>query len=103
MEQKQGFKATKEQIGEWKKKHPAGIFQIDIDGKVAYLKTPDRNILDYASKIGGQSPMKFNEIILNHCWLGGDEEIKTEDKLFLGVAAKLDKIIETAEATVKKL
>jgi len=100
---KQGIKATADEIAVWKKKNPAGIYEIEIEGLVAYLKAPDRKVLGYAASIGAKDPMKFNEAILNQCWLGGDEEIKTDDKLFMGVAAKLDQIIETAEATVKKL
>lgn len=103
MKQEQGFKATKEQIGEWKKKHPNGVYEIEVEGFVAYVKAPDRNTLGYAATIGAKDPMKFNEAILNHCWLAGDDEIKTNDKLFMGVAAKLDQIIETAEASIKKL
>lgn len=47
--------------------------------------------------------MKYNEFLLNNCWLEGDEIIKTDDALFLGVSAQLAEIIEMKEATLKKL
>ena len=47
--------------------------------------------------------MKYNEIMLRNCWLAGDEEIKTDDALFLGVSAKLGELIDIKEAELKKL
>ena len=47
--------------------------------------------------------MKYNEILLNNCWIAGDEEIKKDDALFLGVSAKLADLIEVKEAELKKL
>ncbi|GHV11720.1 hypothetical protein FACS1894162_7350 [Bacteroidia bacterium] len=41
-----------------------------------YLHRPDRKALSAASVIGKTDPLKYNEILLNNCWLGGDEEIK---------------------------
>lgn len=96
------FEATPEQINEWKAKHK-NVYLIEVDGRSAYVKAPSRNDLSYASAIGSKDPIKFNEAILKNCWLDGDDDIKTDDRLFMGVAAKLDEIIETAEASVKKL
>ena len=41
--------------------------------------------------------------ILNDCFLGGDEEIKTNDAYFLAVSSKLSEIIEVKEAKLVKL
>ena len=46
---------------------------------------------------------KHGKFLLNNCWLEGDEIIKTDDALFLGVSAQLAEIIEIKEATLKKL
>lgn len=94
--------ATPEQIAEWKNKHKE-VFGISVDGHVAYLKKPDRKALSYASGVGAKDPIKFNEIILENCWLGGSEEIKTDDSLFLGVSGKISELIEVKEAELKKL
>lgn len=95
-------KVTDEQIAEWKKKH-GDVFKIEVDGKVAFVKSPDRKTLSYAGSVGTKDPIKFNEIVLNNCWLGGDEEIKTDDSLFLGVGQVLGEIIKVKEATIAKL
>jgi hypothetical protein len=40
---------------------------------------------------------------LKDCWLGGDEEIQTDDKLFLSISSKLPELIEVEEAALEKL
>lgn len=95
-------KITKEQIEEWKKKYGT-VFQLSVDGKTAYLRKPDRKTLSYASTAGQTDPLKFNEVLLKGCWLGGDEEIRTEDDLFLAASGKLGELIQLKEAELKKL
>lgn len=95
-------KITKEQIAEWKKQH-GEIFKLEVDDKVAILKTPDRKTLSYATSIAQKDPLKFNEILLKNCWVAGDEEIKTNDALFLSASSKLADLIEIKEATLEKL
>ena len=70
---------TPEQIESWKKKW-GDVFCVTVGDK-----------------------MKYNEILLNNCWLAGDEEIKTDDALFLGVSTKLGELVEVKEAELKKL
>ncbi|MDR0603582.1 MAG: hypothetical protein LBG80_04675 [Bacteroidales bacterium] len=96
------YKATKEQIGEWKQKHGA-VFCIKVEDKACYLKKPSRKALGYASMAGKENPLKFNEVLLNDCWLSGDEEIRTNDDLFLSVSAKISELIELKEAELEKL
>jgi hypothetical protein len=100
------YKATKEQVAEWvaewKEKH-GEIFRITVEDKACYLKKPSRKALGYAAMAGKDNPLKFNEVILNDCWLAGDEEIKTNDDLFLSVAPKLTELIEVKSAEMEKL
>ena len=93
---------TKEQIQEWKQQYK-DIFVISVEDKKAYLRTPDRQTLSYASTLATKDPLKFNEVVLNNCWLGGDEEIKTDDALFLAASSKLPALIQIKEATLEKL
>ena len=93
---------TKEQIQEWKQKY-GDVYVLNIEGKKAYLHTPDRQTLSYASTLATKDPLKFNEVVLNNCWLGGDEEIKTDDTLFLAASSKLPDLIQIKEATLEKL
>ncbi|HOI32012.1 MAG: hypothetical protein PHG67_06180 [Bacteroidales bacterium] len=94
--------ATPEQIEAWKKKH-GKVFAVKVDGHIGYLKKPDRRILSYATLAGSTDPIKFNETMLNNCWLGGSEAIKTDDDLFLGVSGKLAELIQVKEAELVNL
>ncbi|MCC2590360.1 hypothetical protein [Chryseobacterium sp. MFBS3-17] len=95
-------KVTQEQIDAWKKQH-GSVFAIKVEGKIAYLRTPDRKTLSYASAVASKDPLQFNELILEKAWLGGDEELRTNDSLFLSVCGRLAEIIEIKEATLEKL
>ncbi|MEI6062058.1 MAG: hypothetical protein WCR72_15255 [Bacteroidota bacterium] len=94
--------ATPEQIEEWKTKY-GKLFAIIIDGHIAYLKKPDRKTLGYASTVGAKDPIKFNEVVLNNCFIGGSEAIKTDDDLFFGASSKLVDIIQVKEAELVNL
>jgi hypothetical protein len=91
------YTPTKEQLDEWKSKYGKVSF-LKVDGKRCYLKSPSRKALGYASVAGKENPLKFNEVLLADCWLAGDEEIKTDDALFLGASAKLQELIQVKEA-----
>lgn len=93
---------TQKTIEQWKAQH-GEIFQIKVGDKVCYLKQPSRKALSYASTLITKDPIKFNELILNDCWLAGDEEIKNNDSYFLAAASKLAEIIEVKEAELVKL
>jgi hypothetical protein len=94
--------ATQEQIKEWKEKY-GRVIGIKVDDHICYLRTPDRKILSYATTVGSKDPIKFNEILLNNCWLGGSYDIKTNDSLFLSVSGKLAELIEIKEAELVNL
>lgn len=94
--------ATPEQIEAWKALH-GEIFAITVEDKIGYLRKVDRKTLSFASTIGTKDPMKFNEVILANCWLGGDEELKTNDDYFLAVSGTLSQLIIVKEAELVKL
>lgn len=93
---------NQEQIDTWKTQH-GEVKGLIIDGHIGYLKKPDRKTLGYASSVGTKDPIKFNEIILNNCWLGGSEAIKTDDALFLSAGQVLADLIQVKEAELVNL
>jgi hypothetical protein len=97
------FTATEEQVAQWKEKYPTGVYRYEVEGKACYLRKPDRKTLSAASVLGKSDPLKYNEVILKNCWLDGDEEIKTDDGLFLGISGRLAELIEIKEGELKKL
>ncbi|MCO5229610.1 MAG: hypothetical protein M9958_00500 [Chitinophagales bacterium] len=93
---------NKSQIQEWKTKH-GEIFELEVDGKKAWLKKPDRKLIAMAQSLGGESQVSIGEVLLDACWLGGDEEIKTNDDLFLSILPTLNQLIEIKQAVLKKI
>jgi hypothetical protein len=98
------LKVSASTIAEWKEKYPTGVFAYTTDdGKRAYLHAPTRKTLSAAATIGKSDPLKYNEILLANCWLDGDEDIKTDDRYFLGISAKLAELVQIKEGELEKL
>lgn len=99
--------ASKEQIEEWKKKHGEmyrlSIVDSEENAHVCYLKKPSRKSIGYASVGSKSNPIKFNEILLKECFVGGDEEIMKDDDLFLSAGGQLAELIQIREAELVKL
>jgi hypothetical protein len=95
------YTPTAEQIAEWKSKH-GDVFAFETeDGKYAcYLKRPGRQVVEMASMNTG---FKSSDVILDNCWLGGDEELRRVDRYYIGLQRQLGEIIDIAAGTLKKL
>lgn len=109
------------QIDKWKADPKClGIVGIIVGGHIAYVKRPDRNIVSYAlSQMSfAMTPSnnsleqakiemslgkmyKQGEAVLSNCWLGGSEEIRTDNKLWTGACMKAGELIEYEEAELK--
>lgn len=76
---------TPEEIALLKAKH-IYVYEQEIDGRVAYLKRPDRSTLSAAEKVGERDSNTYNQIIVENCWLGGCEELK-EDAIYCAILA----------------
>lgn len=73
------------------------------DEKRCYLHAPDRKSLSAAAVLGKNDPLKYNEILLNNCWIEGDTDIREDNSYFLGISGVLAEIIEVREGHLKKL
>jgi hypothetical protein len=105
---------TEKQISDFKKQYgKVFLFTCSNDNtKSCILRTVGRNeeslanISAVSRNDDGKAnfdPNKYNEAILLSCWVAGDEEIKTNDALFLGIADKLHIITQKAAFDVKEL
>lgn len=97
-------KPTAEQIAEWKEKYGEDkVFKMTSeDGeKSCILRKPGRKDLDYATAAG--DGLKFNEALMNNCWLGGDREMVENDDYFLECGAVLASLVKRGKATLEKL
>ena len=93
---------TKAQIKEWKAKYGA-VYEVEVEGKKAYFKAPDRNILGLAMKKGMDNPLASIEVVAQNCFLAGDKVLLEEDAYFLSVSKVLGEMMQVKEASLKKL
>jgi hypothetical protein len=104
-------KVTKEMIAKWKKEHGnENIRKISLKDNnrkvshVCYFKKPSRNVVGLAINFSqSNNSQKFIETLLENCWLGGDEEVKTNDDLFWSLLSPLNSLVELREAEVLKV
>lgn len=89
-----------EDIKQWKEKY-GELFEVSVDDKSCILHKPTRKDLSYASTV--KDPIKMSELMLNQLWVAGDEEMRTDDELFMAVVAKMDTILKVKDAEIKKL
>jgi hypothetical protein len=94
--------ATDEQIAMWKNLYKK-VYEVEVDGSVCYLRKPDRKTISAATSLGASDPVRYAEVMLENCWLGGDDDIKTDNDKFFGVTSQLDKLTKVAKASLKEL
>lgn len=92
---------TPEIIEGWKKQY-GEVFVVESEGKKAWLRRPDRKAISAANVVGGSDALKINEVLIRNCWLGGDMEFQTEDRLFYGLGPQVNALIEVAAVELKK-
>lgn len=86
------------------KKEHGEIYSCEFDGGLrCYLKRPTRQAIAAASAVSGGDKIKYYEVILNNCWILGDEIIKTDIGYFLSLFTQIDKMIGAKECELKKL
>jgi len=91
---------TPEQIEEWKKKYGPGK-RIVVCGHVCYLRYPTRVEVAFLNSSTSNNGVKSNEVFLTTIWLGGSEEIKTNDRLFFAATKHLTAMITDKEAELE--
>lgn len=84
--------ATPEQIAQWKEQY-GKVFKYEVDDKICYLRPVDRTTYSVAASKITTSPAKFNEIVIDKIWLGGDEEIKTNDQYYFGLVDFVEELM----------
>jgi hypothetical protein len=93
-------KVTKQQIEEWKKKH-SGVYELQSNGKTAYIFDPtsDIRIMKLLLTAMQRGSLDLVDALLANCWLAGDDEIKT-DKYKIGLVDQVRDLVDIPEAEV---
>lgn len=98
-----------EQIEGWKKdvkaKYGEGhdVFAYCVDDKICYLRSVDRNTYALATAKVTQSPAKFNEVIIENIWLGGDEDLRKQDDYYYGLIEFIEELMAKKKGSLQKL
>ena len=109
--------ATPEQIEKWKAKY-GKVHGVVVGGHIAYVRKVDRATVSYAlsqmsfkmsTDADSEKMLEMNmgklfkqgESVLNNCWLGGSDEIKTDMSLWPAACMKAGELIEIKESELK--
>jgi len=90
-----------------KEEHPTIEYQFVVEDKIFYLRRVDRNTLqsamgDMVPSRGKPKLIDAGELIINTCWVTGDEEIRTNDLYFVPACLVACGAIEQKAAFFKK-
>lgn len=91
------------QIESWKKQYGKIFGYKSEDGKMGVFRTPDLIILDLCATIAKGSNIKYTQALIENCWLGGDEELKTDTKYILGLKDWSAELIEVVSGELSEL
>lgn len=101
---------TPEQIDAWKAQHNATHLLLikvkNADGalSVCYLKPADRNVSSMAyTHIANKKMIEAGGVFIANCWLGGDERIKTVDRMYIAACQQAYDALDLAEAESEKI
>lgn len=95
--------ATADQLVKWKEEHGA-LFAYEVEDRVAYLKSVDRNVYALAaSKIRDAGPAKFNEVVVENIWVGGDETIRQDDRYYFGLIDFVEELMAKKKGILRSL
>lgn len=92
---------TDAQIALWKKQYGDRLYTIEKDGHIGYLRKPDRTIMSFLASLTDM--MKWNESLMENCFIGGSEIFKKDDDFFLSACKKLDELVNFGEVELKKI
>lgn len=94
---------TQKQIEEWKKQYGA-VFLIQTEnGLSAYLYDPMSKLVVVKALMSAlrKGTFEFVDTFVSNCWLDGDAEIKTDDKIKAGLWDQVKDLIDIPEHNVE--
>lgn len=80
---------NQEQIAQWKKEHGT-VFRYTAmkegsEPKVGYFKKISPQTMDAYETMQKRSKLMADDVVIENCWLGGDEEIVKDDDYRMGL------------------
>jgi hypothetical protein len=79
------------------------VYQLNIEDMCCYLKRPDKATLAAAETMGTSNAASCNEVLVENCWLAGDEKLR-EDAIYCNaIAESLTELLAVKKEALKKL
>lgn len=97
---------TEADIIKWKNQHgKVMLVEIEESDTVhhAYFKRPTLNTMAAVTKVGKTNEVESAKIMLNDCWLGGSDAVKSDVVLFMEATKQLSKIFDSCTSRLKNL
>lgn len=95
-------KINEKQISDWKEQYGT-IYELPVEDKVAYLREPKMKDFKRAfTAMQNSGDLAFGEEMINVLFIGGDEEIKTNDDYFLPARKEIKEFFNFDEAEITK-
>ncbi len=91
---------TTKQLNEWKEKY-GEVYELPVEDKTAYLRMP--TMVDFKrafTAMQKDGEITFGEEMLNALFIGGDQEIKTNDDYFLPARKELTEFFNFEDAEI---
>jgi hypothetical protein len=80
-----------------------GVFEVVYDGTTILLAKPSRKIVSLALAKGKTDALAMSEVLIQNCWLGGDESLKTDVGLAISLMPRVDEILGVKQLEIKNL
>ncbi|MDE6346817.1 MAG: hypothetical protein K2L55_09120 [Muribaculaceae bacterium] len=94
------------QIQAFQTKH-GRIHRVDIvedgDTHIGYFRRPDFQTIKAVTKLSKTDEVEAGKVLLNNCWLGGSEALRTDAILFMAVQVQLGKLVNGCMGSIKNL
>ncbi|MRX40404.1 hypothetical protein GJU43_14040 [Flavobacterium sp. LC2016-23] len=88
------------QISEWKAKF-GGVYELPVEDKTAYLREPTMKDYRRAFNAMSNGDLAFGEELITCLFIGGDEEIKTNDEYFFPARKEIRDFFNYDEAEIQ--
>jgi len=101
--------ATEEQLKQWKQEiiakygDTSKLFAYEVDALPIYLRSVDRNTYALGTAKVMQNPAKFNEVIIENIWMGGDETLRKNDEYYYGLIEYVEELMTKKKGSLKQL
>lgn len=98
--------ATEEQIAQWKKDNPLGIYFVKVPGQnmIIYFKHPTLDDLNCCyAKTDWNRQMDKWKTLADVTYLGGHEDILKNDRLFISIVPRLQEAAQGEETEMGNL